>query len=80
MKFSYYLQNKTIKKDTKIYSVAIILTIYFLAFFKVLMNGDFANFSWSGLLEVTIWIVPLSIICSFWYAVHEFNSKSNGNT
>jgi len=77
-KLKSYLDNKTIMKDTKIYSIGIILAIYFIAFFKVIMNGDLSNFSISGLVEVTLWIVPLSIICSFWYAVHEFNQKNNG--
>lgn len=75
-KIKSYLHNETIMKDTKFYSCLIIGTIYFLAFFKFFM-GDSGSFSLSGLIEVTLWIVPLSVIGSFWYSIHEFNQKSD---
>ena len=70
-KLKSYCQNKTIIKDTKIYSFLIIGSMYFIGFFKVLMSGSFDEFSVFRFTWVSLLIIPIGILVSFWYAVHE---------
>ena len=59
-------QNKTIIKDTKIYSFLIIGSMYFIGFFKVFMSGSFDEFSLFRFAWVSLVIIPIGILVSFW--------------
>jgi hypothetical protein len=75
MKFREYLKNPRVKRDTKIYSVLIIGAIYFVGFFKVFLSNDPINFNLSRFFVVNAILIPVSIVLSFLYAVHELKSS-----
>ncbi len=49
--------------------------MYFIGFFKVFMSGSFDEFSLFRFVWVPLMIIPVGILVSFWYAVHEHNQK-----
>ena len=75
MKFREYLKNPRIKRDTKIYSILIVGAIYFIGFFKVFMSNEPVAFNFERFIVVSLVLIPISIVVSFLYAVHEFKSS-----
>ncbi len=75
MKFREYLKNPRIKRDTKIYSILIVGAIYFIGFFKVFMSNEPVSFNFERFIVVSLVLIPISIVVSFLYAVHEFKSS-----
>lgn len=67
------------RKEVKVNFILFSFVTYFLIFFKVLMSDDAVNFSFTRLLLISLVILPVLYVASFFMAKHKFDNEEKGD-